>query len=165
MVWIVYFKLGGEWFVYCIMFGFFCVFIEVLFEVSIFDVFFVYECGVMMGVYVFLFFGFNFLVFLIGGWFNEVYGWKWIMYFGVIFVVVVFIILFFFMEEIMYFCQGLEGLEDEQDEIVVVVIIIDVGEKGEKSSSLSQIVSEFFVVIYVKFIFFQKFVWFCKMDG
>ncbi|KAK4682680.1 hypothetical protein QC764_0021690 [Podospora pseudoanserina] len=165
MVWTAYSKSGGEWFAHRIIIGFFCAPIEALPEVSIPDVFFAHERGAMMGVYVFSLFGSNFLAPLIGGWFNEAYGWKWTMYFGAIFAAVAFIIMFFFMEETMYFRQGLEGLEDEQDEIAAAATTTDAGEKGEKSSSSSQTVSESPAAIYVKPTLAQKLAWFRKMDG
>ncbi|KAK3386013.1 major facilitator superfamily domain-containing protein [Podospora didyma] len=67
-----------------------------------------------MSAYVLALFGSNFIAPIVGGWFANQWGWKWMMHFGAMFAAACFVILYFFMEETMYFRDTLEGLEDNE---------------------------------------------------
>lgn len=113
MVWTAYSHSYGEWYAHRILLGLVCSPIESLPEVSIPDFFFAHERGTWVGAYVLFLFGSNFLAPLVAGWFNDAYGWRWVMYFGAIIAAAAAVLLFFFMEETLYFRSTIEG--DEED--------------------------------------------------
>ncbi|KAK4225955.1 putative transporter [Podospora fimiseda] len=164
MVWTAYSKNKAEWFLHRILGGFICSPIEALPEVSIPDIFFAHERGAFMGLYVFSLFGSNFLAPLIGGWFAERWGWKWMMHFGAMFAGLAFIILFFFMEETMYFRQTLEGLEDETPVAAAAPVLVN-GEKKLSGSDSSDVASQSPAVIYEKRSYVEKLKWFVVVEG
>ncbi|EAS30102.3 MFS transporter [Coccidioides immitis RS] len=111
MVWTAYSKSYGEWYAHRIIMGLAASPIESLPEVSIPDIFFAHERGRWMGGYVLFLFGSNFIAPLIAGWFNDAYGWRWVMHFGAMISAVATVIIFFFMEETLYFRKTVEGEE------------------------------------------------------
>ncbi|EEP77921.1 conserved hypothetical protein [Uncinocarpus reesii 1704] len=113
MVWTAYSKTYGEWYAHRIIMGLAASPIESLPEVSIPDIFFAHERGRWMGGYVLFLFGSNFIAPLIAGWFNDAYGWRWVMYFGAMISALATVIIFFFMEETLYFRPNVEGEELE----------------------------------------------------
>ncbi|KAI2413259.1 hypothetical protein LOZ41_003332 [Ophidiomyces ophidiicola] len=113
IVWTSYSKTYGEWYAHRIILGFVACPIESLPEVSIPDVFFAHERGRWMGGYVLFLFGSNFIAPLVAGWFNDAYGWRWVMHFGAMIGAVATVIIFFFMEETLYFRPTVEGEELE----------------------------------------------------
>ncbi|KAK4165543.1 putative transporter [Cladorrhinum sp. PSN259] len=172
MVWTAYSKSKAEWLVHRIIGGFICAPIEALPEVSIPDVFFAHGRGGWMGLYVFSLFGSNFLAPLIGGWFAERWGWKWMMHFGAMFAALAFVVLLFFMdlEETMYFRQTLEGLEDETYVATAAAAtsagaVVVNGEKKHTGSDFSDVASQSPDVVYEKRSYVEKLKWFGLAEG
>lgn len=115
MVWTAYSTSSPEWFAHRVLIGIVVSPIESLCEVTVLDLYYAHNRGAMMGLYVFILFGSNFLAPLVAGWFNDAFGWRWTMHFGAIVCAVAFVIIFFFMEETMYFRDHtLEGENIEQ---------------------------------------------------
>ncbi|CUM67340.1 uncharacterized protein PRCAT00005033001 [Priceomyces carsonii] len=107
-LWQPYITTNGQWIASKILAGFFCSPIEALPEISISDLFFEHERATYMGIYAVALFGSNYVAPLVAGFINEnsrdltVGGWKWVIYWSVIFCCVCFVFLFFFMEETNY---------------------------------------------------------------
>lgn len=116
MVWTSYSTSYGEWYAHRILLGLAGAPIESLPEVTIPDIFFAHERGRWMGGYVLFLFGSNFLAPLIAGWFNDAYGWRWVMHFGAMLSATAAVILFFCMEETLYIRGTVEGEEGTESE-------------------------------------------------
>lgn len=107
-LWQPYITSNGQWIALKILAGFFSSPIESLPEISISDLFFEHERATYMGIYAVALFGSNYIAPMIAGFINEnsrsldVGGWKWVIYWSVIFCSMSFVFLFFFMEETNY---------------------------------------------------------------
>ncbi|ODV96525.1 hypothetical protein PACTADRAFT_64842 [Pachysolen tannophilus NRRL Y-2460] len=107
-LWQPYITTNGQWIASKILAGFFAAPIEALPEISISDLFFEHERATYMGIYAVALFGSNYIAPLVAGFINEnsrnlaVGGWKWVIYWSVIFCCMSFVFLFFFMEETNY---------------------------------------------------------------
>lgn len=82
--------------------------IEALPEATISDMFFEHERATYMGIYACSLYGSNYMAPLVAGFINEnsaslgVGGWRWVLFWAVIFCSASFVFLFFFMEETNY---------------------------------------------------------------
>lgn len=125
-LWQPYITSNGQWIASKILAGFFCSPIESLPEVSISDLFFEHERATYMGIYAVALFGSNYIAPLVAGFINEnpqnleVGGWKWVIYWSVIFCAAGFVFLFFFLEETNYE-RKLRVKRDDVGNIVSVV--------------------------------------------
>lgn len=140
-VWQPYITTNGVWIAAKILAGFVTSPIEALPEASISDLFFEHERATFMGIYAVALFGSNYIAPLVAGFINDgdmaVGGWRWVIFWSVIFCGVSFVFLFFFMEETSYE-RKLRVRRDENGEPLAV--ITSGGEK--KSAALIAVTSK-----------------------
>ncbi|OBA21777.1 hypothetical protein METBIDRAFT_39886 [Metschnikowia bicuspidata var. bicuspidata NRRL YB-4993] len=107
-LWQPYIKTNGVWIISKILAGTVTAPIEALPEATISDMFFEHERATYMGIYACALFGSNYIAPLVAGFINEnsqnleVGGWRWVIFWSVIFCAISFVFLFFFMEETNY---------------------------------------------------------------
>lgn len=107
-LWQPYITTNGEWIISKILAGIATAPIEALPEATISDVFFEHERATYMGIYACALFGSNYIAPLVAGFINQntrglaVGGWRWVIFWSVIFCGISFVFLFFFMEETNY---------------------------------------------------------------
>lgn len=107
-LWQPFIKTSPMWIASKILAGLVTSPIEALPESSISDLFFEHERATYMGIYACSLYGSNYLAPLVAGFINEntahlsVGGWRWVLFWAVIFCGVSFVFLFFFMEETNY---------------------------------------------------------------
>lgn len=107
-LWQPYITTNGVWIASKILAGFVTAPIEALPEASIGDIFFEHERATYMGIYAVALFGSNYCAPLVAGFINEnsagssVGGWRWVIFWSIIFCGASFVFLFFFMEETNY---------------------------------------------------------------
>ncbi|KAF7128679.1 hypothetical protein CNMCM5793_003530 [Aspergillus hiratsukae] len=106
MIWTAYSHSSHVWYAHRILLGICSAPVESLPEISVPDLFFAHERGTFMGYYAFLLFGSNFLAPFFAGFINNGVGWRWVMYFGALWLAGSAVILFFFMEDTIYFRQA-----------------------------------------------------------
>jgi MFS family permease len=139
MVWTAYSSSSPEWFAHRVLLGIVVSPIESLCEVTVLDLYFAHNRGTYMGLYVFILFGSNFLAPLVAGWFNDAYGWRWTMHFGAIVCAVAYLFIFFFMEETMYFREGVyEGQRIEPPRSQPLVKVEDSEKDNLSPATLSR---------------------------
>ena len=133
-LWQPYITTNGSWIAAKILAGLVTSPIEALPESSISDRFFEHERATYMGIYAVALFGSNYVAPLVAGFINEnsqglaVGGWRWVIFWSVIFCSVSFVFLFFFMEETNYE-RSLRVKRGANDEPLAVIT-----SHGEKKS-------------------------------
>lgn len=107
-LWQPFITTNGPWIASKILAGLMTAPIEALPEATISDMFFEHERATYMGIYAVALFGSNYIAPLVAGFINQnsadlsVGGWKWVLYWAVIFCAGSFVFLCFFMEETNY---------------------------------------------------------------
>lgn len=107
-LWQPYITTNGQWIASKILAGLVTAPIEALPEASISDMFFEHQRATYMGIYAVALFGSNYVAPLVAGFINQnsantsVGGWRWVIFWSIIFCSVSFVFLFFFMEETNY---------------------------------------------------------------
>lgn len=107
-LWQPYITTNGVWIASKILAGLVTAPIEALPEATISDLFFEHERATYMGIYAMSLFGSNYVAPLVAGFINEnsrntaVGGWRWVIFWSIIFCGLSFVFLFFFMEETNY---------------------------------------------------------------
>ncbi|KAF3987433.1 hypothetical protein FT663_04133 [Candidozyma haemuli var. vulneris] len=99
---------NGEWIASKILAGLFTSPIEALPELSISELYFEHERATYMGIYAVSLYASNYIAPLVAGFINQnsadtdVGGWRWVIFWSIIFACTSFVFLFFFMEETTY---------------------------------------------------------------
>lgn len=99
---------NGQWIASKILAGLCTSPIEALPELSISELYFEHERGTYMGVYAVSLYASNYIAPLVAGFINQnsaelsVGGWRWVIFWSIIFASISFVFLFFFMEETAY---------------------------------------------------------------
>lgn len=138
-LWQPYITTNGQWIALKILAGLVTAPIEALPEASISDMFFEHQRATYMGIYACALFGSNYMAPLVAGFINEnsanlaVGGWRWVIFWSVIFCLMGFVFLFFFMEETNY-DRRLRVKTDGNGEPIAV--ITSNGHPDEKSPGL-----------------------------
>lgn len=107
-LWQPYITTNGSWIASKILAGLVTAPIEALPEATISDLYFEHERATYMGIYAVALFGSNYIAPLVAGFINEnsrglaVGGWRWVIFWSIIFCCLSFVFLFFFMEETNY---------------------------------------------------------------
>lgn len=107
-LWLPFISNNGVWIISRILIGTLASPVEALPEATISDLFFEHERATYMGIYAMALFGSNYIAPLVAGFINDnkadlsVGGWKWVLYWAVIYTCISAVFLFFFMEETNY---------------------------------------------------------------
>lgn len=125
-LWQPYVTSNGEWIASKILSGLFNSPIEALPELSISEVYFEHERATYMGIYAVALYASNYIAPLVAGFISQNLagiaegGWRWVIFWSIIFASVSFVFLFFFMEETTYE-RKLKVAKDESGETLAVV--------------------------------------------
>ncbi|PSK33718.1 hypothetical protein C7M61_005182 [Candidozyma pseudohaemuli] len=125
-LWQPWITSNGEWIASKILAGLFTSPIEALPELSISELYFEHERATYMGIYAVSLYASNYMAPLVAGFINQnlrdtdVGGWKWVIFWSVIYASVSFVFLFFFMEETTYERKLRVAKDDSGDTLAVI---------------------------------------------